>query len=284
MVQKGIVSAKQKIAYFSMEIAISNDIHTYSGGLGVLAGDTIRSSADLRLPLVGVTLISKKGCFRQELTDEGRQVEQPDPWEPSEFMQALPAEVKVEIQNSDVRIRAWLYTVQSQTGGIIPVYFLDTDVEGNSLEDREITSFLYGGDERYRLKQEIVLGIGGVRMLEMLGFEVRKYHLNEGHSSFLALELLRKYEMDIEKVRNSCIFTTHTSVEAGHDKFSNDLVQEVLGEAFPRHILKKLGGQDRLNMTLLALNLSKYVNGVAKRHRDFSRGMFPGYEINAITK
>ena len=274
---------KQKIAYFSMEIALSNDIHTYSGGLGVLAGDTIRSGADLKLPLVGVTLISKKGYIRQELTREGRQIEHPDPWEPLEFMQALPAEVKVEIQNSDVRIRAWLYTVQSQTGGIIPVYFLDTDVEGNSLEDREITSFLYGGDERYRLKQEIVLGIGGVRMLEMLGFEVRKYHLNEGHSSFLALELLRKYEMDIEKVRNSCIFTTHTSVEAGHDKFSNDLVQEVLGEAFPRDILKKLGGQDRLNMTLLALNLSKYVNGVAKRHRDFSRGMFPGYEIHAIT-
>jgi len=274
---------KQKIAYFSMEIALSNDIHTYSGGLGVLAGDTVRSGADLGLPLVGVTLISKKGYFGQELTSEGRQIEHPDPWNPSEFMQPLPAEVKVQIQNRDARIKAWLYTVESQTGGVVPVYFLDTDVDGNSPEDREITSFLYGGDERYRLKQEIVLGIGGVRMLETLGVDVRKYHLNEGHSSLLVLELLRKYQMNIEKVINLCIFTTHTSVEAGHDKFSYDLVQEVLGETVPLDILKKLGGQDRLNMTLLALNLSNYVNGVAKRHREASREMFPGYEIHAIT-
>jgi starch phosphorylase len=282
MVQTKEGLMKQKIAYFSMEIALSNEIHTYSGGLGVLAGDTIRSSADLRLPLVGVTLASKKGYFRQELTNEGRQIEHLDPWNPSEFMQPLPAEVKVQIQNRDARIKAWLYTVESQTGGVVPVYFLDTDVEGNSPEDREITSFLYGGDERYRLKQEIVLGIGGVRMLETLGVDVRKYHLNEGHSSLLALELLRKYQMNIEEVMNLCIFTTHTSVEAGHDKFSHDLVQELLGDAVPLDILKKLGGQDRLNMTLLALNLSNYVNGVAKRHQEASREMFPGYKIHAI--
>lgn len=274
---------KQKIAYFTMEIALSDDIHTYSGGLGVLAGDTIRSSADLTLPLVGVTLISKKGYFRQKLTLEGRQAEHQYPWEPPKFAQLLPAEVKVQIQRRDVRIKAWLHTVKSQTGGVVPVYFLDTDVEGNDPEDREITSFLYGGDERYRIKQEIILGIGGVRMLETLGVDVRKYHLNEGHSSLLALELLRKHEMDIGKVRNLCIFTTHTPIEAGHDKFSYDLVQEVLGEIVPLDILKKLGGQDRLNMTLLALNLSNYVNGVAKSHRDTSREMFPSYEIHAIT-
>jgi starch phosphorylase len=274
---------KQKIAYFSMEIALSKDIHTYSGGLGVLAGDTIRSSADLNLPLVGVTLVSKKGYFRQEVTREGRQEEHPDPWEPSQFMQLLPAEVKVQVQRRDVHIKAWLYTVESQTGGVIPVYFLDTDVEGNDPEDREITSYLYGGDERYRIKQEIVLGIGGVRMLEALGVEVRKYHLNEGHSSLLALELLRKHEMDIGMVRNLCIFTTHTPAEAGHDKFTYALVQEVLGEVVPFDILKNAGGQERLNMTLLALNLSSYVNGVAKRHRTVSREMFPSYEVHAIT-
>jgi len=274
---------KQKFAYFSMEIALSNDIHTYSGGLGVLAGDTIRSSADLRLPLVGVTLISKKGYFRQELAHIGRQIEHEDSWDPSNVMQMLPAEIKVPIQSRDVRVRAWLYNVASQTGGVVPVYLLDTDVEGNNAEDKEITSFLYGGDERYRLKQEIVLGIGGVRMLEKLGLEVRKYHMNEGHSSLLAFELLRKYEMDIDKVRNTCIFTTHTPVEAGHDKFSYDIVQEVLGEGVPFDILKNLGGHDRLNMTLLALNLSNYVNGVAKSHRESSREMFPGYEIHAIT-
>jgi len=274
---------KQKIAYFSMEIALSNDIHTYSGGLGVLAGDTIRSSADLNIPLVGVTLASKKGYFRQELTREGKQMEHPDPWYPSEFMELLPRDVEVRIQNRDVHIRAWRYAVQSQTGGVVPVYFLDTDVEGNSPEDREITSFLYGGDERYRIKQEVVLGIGGVRMLEKLDLDVRKYHMNEGHSSFLALELLQMHGMNVDKVRNLCIFTTHTPVEAGHDKFSYDVVQEILGEVVPFDILKNLGGQDRLNMTLLALNLSNYVNGVAKRHRDFSREMFPGYEIHVIT-
>ena len=283
MVQKEERLMKQKIAYFSMEIALSDDIHTYSGGLGVLAGDTIRSSADLRLPLVGVTLISKKGYFRQELTLEGRQVEHPYPWEPPQFVQLLPVEVKVQIQRRDVRIKAWLYTVKSQTGGVVPVYFLDTDVEGNDPEDREITSFLYGGDERYRIKQEIVLGIGGVRMLEKLDFDVRKYHMNEGHSSFLALELLRKHGMNIDKVRNLCVFTTHTPVEAGHDKFSYDIVHEILEEVVPFDILKNLGGQDRLNMTLLALKLSNYVNGVAKSHRDISREMFPSYEVHAIT-
>jgi starch phosphorylase len=274
---------RQKIAYFSMEIGLSNNIHTYNGGLGILAGDTIKSSADLKVPLVGITLVSKKGHFKQEITSNGKQIEHPDPWEPSEHMQLLSTEVKVQIQKRDITIKPWLYTVKSQTGGVVPVYFLDTDLEANNPEDREITSFLYGGDERYRLKQEIVLGIGGVKILDALGLGVRKYHMNEGHSSLLALELLQKNGMNIEKVRNLCVFTTHTPIDAGHDKFSYDLVQEVLGEPVPLDILKKLGGQERLNMTLLALNLSNYYNGVAKRHRDSSKAMFPGYEIRAIT-
>jgi starch phosphorylase len=274
---------RQKIAYFSMEIGLSNNIHTYNGGLGILAGDTIRSSADLKVPLVGITLVSRKGHFRQEITSDGKQVEHPDPWEPSECMQLLSTEVKVQIQKRNVTIRPWLYTVKSQTGGVVSVYFLDTDLEGNTPEDREITSFLYGGDERYRFKQEIVLGIGGVKILDALGLEVRKYHMNEGHSSLLVLELLEKNGMDIDKVRSLCVFTTHTPIEAGHDKFSYDVVREVLGEPVPLDMLKKLGGQERLNMTLLALNLSNYLNGVAKRHRDSARAMFPGYEINAIT-
>jgi len=274
---------EQKIAYFSMEIGLMNEIPTYSGGLGVLAGDTIRSSADLKLPLVAVTLVSKKGYFRQEITKEGKQIEHPVEWEPSKIMELLPTEVKVQIQKREVRIKAWLYNVQSLTGGVVPTLFLDTNVEGNFPEDREITSFLYGGDERYRLKQEIVLGIGGARMLEGLGFSIRKYHMNEGHSSLLTLELLQRYGMDIDRVRELCIFTTHTPVEAGHDKFSYDLVQEIMGEIVPLEVLKKFGGHDRLNMTRLALNSSEFINGVAKRHRDFSKELFPGYEIHAIT-
>ncbi|MEM3660963.1 MAG: alpha-glucan family phosphorylase [Thermoproteota archaeon] len=281
MAQPGV--ERQKIAYFTMEIALSSEIHTYSGGLGVLAGDVVRSSADLNIPLVAVTLVSKKGYFRQELTGEGRQIEHPDPWNPSQFMQQLPEEVTVEIQGRDVRIKAWLYTVKSASGWEVPVYFLDTDVDGNRPVDREITSFLYGGDEEYRLKQEIVLGVGGVRMLEKLNVATHKYHMNEGHSSLLALELLRKTEMNISRVRSLCVFTTHTPVEAAHDKFPYGLVQETLGDFIPLNILKSLGGEERLNMTLLALNLSNYVNGVAKRHGKVSREMFPSYEIHAIT-
>ena len=274
---------EEKISYFSMEIGLSNEIHTYSGGLGVLAGDTIRASADLKLPLVAVTLVSKKGYFRQELTHDGRQIEYPQEWNPFQFMKLLPVETSVQIQDRNVRIKAWLYRVQSITGGMVPVLFLDTDVEGNTPEDREIAFFLYGGDEKYRLRQEIVLGIGGVRMLDALGFKIRRYHMNEGHSSLLALELLNRYGMNLERVRESCIFTTHTPVEAGHDRFSYDTVREILGQNTDLEVLKRFSGYDELNMTRLALNLSNYINGVAKKHREVSRQMFPGYEIHAIT-
>jgi len=277
------VLEEQKIAYFSMEIGLSNDVPTYSGGLGVLAGDTIRSSADLKLPLVAVTLVSKKGYFKQEITKDGRQIEHPQEWDPSKLMKMLPSEVTVRIQNRDVRIKAWLYEVKSLTGGLIPVLFLDTDVDGNSPEDRAITFYLYGGDETYRLKQEIALGIGGVRILDALGFTVRRYHMNEGHSSLLALELLRRSKMDVNSVRDQCIFTTHTPIEAAIDKFPYEVVEEIMGELVPLANLKNLGGNHRLNMTRLALNLSQYINGVAIRHRDSSRAMFPGYAINAIT-
>ena len=273
-----------KIAYFSMEIGLMNEIPTYSGGLGVLAGDTLKSSADLKLPLVAVTLVSKRGYFRQEITEEGKQIEHPVEWEPSRIMELLPIQTKVQIQKREVSIKAWLYNLQSLTGGTVPILFLDTDVEGNSPEDKEITSFLYGGDERYRLKQEIVLGIGGARMLEALGLSIRKYHMNEGHSSLLTLELLKRYGMDPEKVKEMCIFTTHTPVESGHDKFSYDLVHEIMGDIVPFEILEKFGGHEQmLNMTFLALNLSEFVNGVTKRHKDVSRTLFPGYEIHSIT-
>lgn len=273
----------QKIAYFSMEIGVASEIPTYSGGLGVLAGDTLRSSADLKLPVVAVTLLCKKGFFRQELTSEGKQIEYNQDWVVSNFMKVLSQKVTVLIQDRIVKIQAWLYQVKSLTGGVVPVFFLDTDVEENTPEDREITSYLYGGDQKYRIKQEIVLGIGGVRMLDALGFNVRKYHINEGHASFLALELLQKHGMIPEKVRDLCVFTTHTPVESGHDKFSYDLVKDVLDGTTDMNVLKTYGGVDVLNMTLLALNLSKYVNGVAKQHQWVSKRMFIGYEIHAIT-
>jgi len=284
-----------KIAYYSMEIGLRSDMPTYSGGLGVLAGDTIKSAADLKLPMVGVSILTKKGYFKQELDPAGRQVELPDALDPSRFMQPLRERVRVYIEEREVLIGAWLYVVESATGGKVPIVYLDTDLAENAPQDRDITQTLYGGDLAYRLKQEIVLGVGGTRMLDKLGFTIKKYHMNEGHSSLLTLELLRRYKRrldevwdersvwDAEKVRGLCVFTTHTPVEAGHDKFQYDLVAKVMGEIIPMSAMRVFAGQEHLNMTLLGLNLSNYVNGVAKRHGEVSQGMFPGYEIHAIT-
>ncbi len=278
-----ILGNGRKIAYFSMEIGLKKEIPTYSGGLGILAGDTIRSSADLGLPLVAVTLLNRKGYFVQKLDSAGRQTEHPQEWSPSDFMELLPVKVTVQIQNRDVKIRAWSYEHKSLTGETVPVIFLDTDLEENSMEDRPITFSLYGGDRKYRLKQEIVLGIGGVRILKELGYSITKYHMNEGHSSLLALELLHQNLMDVDRVKELCVFTTHTPIQSGHDVFSHDLVRDLVGDNSDFEILKKYGGEHQLNMTILGLNLSNYVNGVAKRHGQVSQKMFPGYKINSIT-
>ena len=271
-----------KIAYFSMEIAINPNMPTYSGGLGVLAGDVIRSSADLRIPLVALTLESKKGYLRQKLTTDGWQMESPEEWDPSKFMKLLPETATIKIEGRDVKIGVWVYEQESLTGGTIPVLFLTTDVEGNTQEDMEITDFLYGGDEKYRLKQEIVLGIGGLRILEALKINVKKYHMNEGHSSLLTLELLKNNDLNPDKVKNRCVFTTHTPVAAAFDKFSYNMLSEVLENEVPEETLKQYGGSDKLNMTLLALNLSKYTNGVTEEHVEYSRKLFPGYHIQEI--
>jgi len=272
-----------KVAYFSMEIAANNDMPTYSGGLGILAGDVVRSSADLRIPLVAVTLVSRKGYLKQRITADGRQLDFPEDWDPSNFMKLLPETATVKISGRDVTIGVWIYEQNSMTGGTIPVLFLTTDVEGNTQEDRGITDFLYGGDQTYRLKQEIVLGIGGLRILEALKINVKKYHMNEGHSSLLTLELLKENDYDADKVRNLCVFTTHTPVESGFDKFPYGLVLEVLGTEVPLEILEKYGEQDLFNMAFLALNLSKYTNGVTEAHMEYSRKLFPGYHIQEIT-
>ncbi|HDK82221.1 MAG TPA: alpha-glucan family phosphorylase [Nitrospirae bacterium] len=284
-----------KIAYFSMEIGLNDNIPTYSGGLGVLAGDTVKSAADLNLPFVAVTLISRKGYFKQSLDENGVQKELPAIWDPSALMVAAPEKLTIEIEGRPVVLQAWIYFVESLRDWNVPVIFLDTDLPENSPEDRGLTDHLYGGDERYRLKQEFILGVGGVRMLNKLGFEIKKYHMNEGHAAFLTLELLQEHKKDIEEVwdemyvwdletvRELCVFTTHTPVEAGHDKFSYDLYNSVTGSFFPEKVLRKLAGEDHINMTLLGFNLSNYVNGVAKKHMEVSRHMFPGYKINAIT-
>jgi starch phosphorylase len=290
-----LFTSDPRVAYFSMEIALDEGLPTYAGGLGVLAGDTLRTAADLSLPVVAVTLASGKGHFRQLIDEQGRQSEMPDPWDPSRCARQLPAGVAVQIEGRPVWVSGWLYELASQGGEREPVLLLNTDLPINSPEDREISNYLYGGDTRYRLKQEIVLGIGGVRMLDALGFTVFRYHMNEGHSAFLGVELLRRHRVpahllrsgespyDLPRVRNLCCFTTHTPVEAGQDRFDYDLVREVMGEPIDRALMAKLAGDDALNMTRLALNLSEFVNGVAEGHAELAGGMFPGYTVHAIT-
>jgi len=284
-VQKSIVSlgGKPKIAYFSMEIGIDENIPSYSGGLGILAGDTIKSCADLNVPVVGVTLLSENGYFYQKIDENGNQIELPIQFPVANFLQELPSTTTVNIEGREVKVRAWLYQWRGVSGYIVPVFFLDTNIEGNSDYDRSVTKYLYGGDNKYRLAQEIVLGIGGIRILEALGYTtIDKYHMNEGHAALGTLELYDQSN-DVEKVRQQCVFTTHTPVAAGHDQFDINMAKSMIGGILPEFILEDVTFENKLNMTRLALFFSHYVNGVAKKHGEVSRIMFPGYSIDSIT-
>jgi starch phosphorylase len=281
------------IAYFSMEVGLVADMPTYAGGLGVLAGDTLRSAADLGIPMVGVTLLHRKGYFYQRLDAKGRQTEEPVDWKIEQFLVELPQRVSVSIEGRTVHLRTWKYEVKGAKG-VLPVYFVDADLPENTDWDRTLTHFLYGGDARYRLCQEIVLGLGGVRMLRALNYqELIRFHMNEGHSSLLVVELLEQQARaagrtaissdDIASVREKCIFTTHTPVPASHDQFPMDMVRRVLGESPVFALKDRCCHEGMLNLTYLALNFSRYVNGVAMKHGEVSRKLFGGYTIDAIT-
>ncbi|MFN2400431.1 MAG: alpha-glucan family phosphorylase [Gemmatimonadaceae bacterium] len=283
------------IAYFSMEMCLDHSIPTFSGGLGVLAGDTLRSAADLGLPMVGVTLLHRTGYFDQTIDAAGNQTERPALWQPEDLLDQMPTRVSIEIEGRRVRVRPWRYVVRGVNSHEVPVYLLDTALPENSDFDRTLTDNLYGGDNHYRLCQEVVLGMGGAAMLRVLGYlgDVR-YHINEGHPALLTLTLLARQlsgraledvnDADLEVVRRQCIFTTHTPVPAGHDKFPLTMVRKVLGQKHTQ-LLEAAGCTERgeLNMTLVGLRLSRYSNGVAMRHREVSQGMFPSYDIEAVT-
>lgn len=286
-------TVEPQIAYFSMEVELESDIPTYSGGLGVLAGDTLRSAADLGLPIVAISLVDRKGYFGQTI-DAGNQRESPQCWSPEERLEPVEPVVEVSIEGRRVLVRAWRYCVRGISGHVVPVYLLDTALPENSPDDQSLTDSLYGGDRRYRFCQETILGMGGVAMLDQLGYKIEIYHMNEGHAALLTLALLERQigsdnlatasESDLETVRRRCVFTTHTPVPAGHDQFSRDLMCQILGErragvlnvtqCCPEHLL---------NMTFVALRLSRYVNGVAMQHGEVSQTMFPRYPIHAIT-
>jgi glycogen phosphorylase len=310
-------SVKRFVAYFSMEIALENAMPSYSGGLGVLAGDTIRAAADLRLPMVAVSLLYRRGFFSQHLSEDGTQTEEPVVWKVEDFLKEETARVTVPLENRRVELRCWRYDVKGVRGFVVPVYFLDADLPSNAEWDRNLTGGLYGGDSYYRLCQEVLLGVGGVRMLRELGYaDLTRYHMNEGHAALLSLELLGEEAVkagrtaingeDIEKVRAKCMFTTHTPVPAGHDRFPIeyltrvfpqqskffDLKDAAVAELVKRSLQTEQNYPDlqeaaargaHLNMTYLALSLSTYVNGVAKQHGVTSRQMFPEVPIEAIT-
>lgn len=287
------------IAYFSMEIGLEPALPTYSGGLGVLAGDSLRAAADMRIPTVGVTLVHRKGYFYQRLDAQGSQTEEPVEWAPDDYLTPLPPQVTVTLEGRPVRIRGWQYDLVGVTGFHVPVLLLDTDLPENTPDDRRLTDSLYGGDERYRLMQEAVLGVGGVRLLRALGHTaIDRFHMNEGHAALLGLELLneeararQKPPIDpavLDAVRHRCVFTTHTPVAAGHDTFAIDLVRRVLEPALIEpyacgEAKELMCHDDRLNMTYLGFNLSHFINGVAKRHGEVSRQLFGHYPIDAIT-
>lgn len=290
------MSYPETIAYFSMEIGLAEEMPTYSGGLGVLAGDTIRSASDGEVPMVAVTLVHHKGYFRQRLDAQGGQTEEPQPWSAADTLTELPARVQVSIEGRNVALRAWRYEAKGVTGAVVPVYLLDSDLPENTEQDRQLTDNLYGGDKRYRLCQEIILGIGGVRMLRALGHDnIRRFHMNEGHAALLVLELgheemQRRGQQEVTRdiavaVKTLCVFTTHTPVPAGHDQFPLGMLHHVLTDY--NHAYDKTAVafclDGILNMTYLALDNSHYINGVAKRHGEISRQMFGQYKIDSIT-
>jgi starch phosphorylase len=284
-----------RIAYFSMEIAIDPGVPTYSGGLGILAGDTLRAAADLGVPMVAVSLLYRKGYFLQRVDAKGNQTSEPYDWDPAQSLELLPTTCLVEIRGRTVRFQAWRYLVEGLSGHAIPAYFLDTDLPENDARDRTLTDALYGGDQAYRLAQETLLGIGGVALLRELGHDgIEAYHLNEGHAALLTLALLEERlggraiasagDDDLAAVRERCVFTIHTPVPAGHDSFRLSLAEEILGSeqaAALKTLPRQAGG--RFDMTLLAMHLSRSVNAVSLRHRQVTAESYPNSPVVSVT-
>ncbi len=275
-----------KIAYLSMEIALETDIKTYSGGLGVLAGDTLKSAVDLRLPMIGVTLLNDQGYFKQKINKKGEQEELLVNYDFSK-LKKLKNIVNIKIGRDRVRVGVWQYILRGSFDFEVPVYFLDTKVSGNKPKYTNLTGQLYRADKEYRLMQEIILGRAGVKMIKELGYKnIKKFHINEGHGALAAVELFvnskeRGFKEKIREVQGKCVFTTHTPIQAGHDVFPVDFMKKYQDD-FPLSLPGLINNRE-VNMTQVGLYFSDYVNGVALSHRDISSKMFPGYPIHSIT-
>ena len=287
--------ASFRIAYFSMEYGITEGLPMYSGGLGVLSADHLKSASDLGIPLIGVGLLYQKGYFHQYLSKDGWQQElYPEndfynmPLKQEYDQDGKPLFVTVEFLNRTIHIQIWRAQI-----GRVPLYLLDTNVPENTPEDQDITDSLYGGDEEMRIKQEIVLGIGGLRALERLNLRPEVRHMNEGHSAFMALECVRQlmneaglsFKEALEATRNSNLFTSHTPVPAGIDEFDPSLIDRYLGNYYgslqlSQHEFHRLGGvhlpqsNGKFNMAIFAINMSGACNGVSKLHGEVARKMW----------
>lgn len=275
-----------RIAYLSMEIGIRSAMPTYSGGLGLLAGDVARAAADLAAPMVFVTLLYREGYFHQRLDETQWQHEDPVRWEPRNHCTPLGVVASVALEGREVRIAAWRCDVAPHASGgrAVPIILLDTDLPENDPYDRAITHGLYAGDPRHRVRQEAVLGIGAVRALKALGASnLKRWHLNEGHAAFAVCELgLKGHVTDA----SPCIFTTHTPIAAGHDRFPMWLVRDVLGEPFAARLYADAPDavlDDILNMTMLAAWRSRAVLGVSHKHGEVSRKLLGMPEIGSVT-
>ena len=289
--RKGFTSPLDLVAYFSPEFGISEALPQYSGGLGVLAGDHLKAASDLGVPLVGIGLFYQHGYFRQSLNLEGWQVEKFPTLDPYGLALTLCEGVRVQVDLAGDICHAQVWRADV---GRTALYMLDTDVEENSVRNRGVTDRLYGGDVEHRLRQEMVLGIAGVRALDALGLKAQVFHTNEGHAGFLGLERIRKLVHDgltfdeaIEATRAGALFTTHTPVPAGIDRFPAELMERYFagfatecGVTFER--LMKLGqradepDETRFNMAVMGLRLAARSNGVAALHGAVSREMFQG--------
>ena len=302
------ITPDRPVAYFCAEFGVHNSLPLYSGGLGILAGDHLKSASDLRLPLVAVGLLYRYGYFRQRLRNDGWQEEHYGETFPNDLAITLvrnaegtPLRIEVSIRDRNVLAQVWRADV-----GTVQLYLLDTNIPENIETDRWVTGHLYGGDRETRIVQEMLLGIGGVRLLRKLGVTPHVYHLNEGHSAFLTLELAReviqqqqlKLTEAIPTVRQQCVFTTHTPVAAGNDEFEPSLVLRAFGGEY----LKQLGLSDeeflalgrtdgnnkseRYGLTPLAIRMCRSTNGVSRKHGEVSRALwqtlFPGKQIEDV--
>ena len=283
------MSIKYEIAYFSAEIGISSSLPTYSGGLGVLAGDHLKAAGDVGLNICGITLLYKEGYFKQRVDEKGEQSETYPKFDPNPLLEKTSIEFSLKLRGRDVWIKVFKFTYKSTSGLKIPIFFLDTDHEKNKQEDRILTLRLYSGDKNHRILQEAILGFGGIKLLDRMDQNaIKKYHMNEGHSSFLVLGLLEKFNNDTKKVKSKCHFTTHTPVPAGHDQFSLDRVKNLLNGLIPHNLeLPSLINQNKLHMTELGLSFSETANGVSRLHGKVAQAQFPwkkdiGYITNGV--